>query len=104
MRKLTDSQVIEIFFDVGDAAYFREKYNVDIRTVKAIKLQESHKHITQNMENPGQIVKWGLSPDQVNEIYYSDESFATIAQKYNIHVETVRNIKRGNTRTFEEWF
>jgi predicted DNA-binding protein YlxM (UPF0122 family) len=56
------------------------------------------------MENPGQIVKWGLSPDQVNEIYYSDESFATIAQKYNIHVETVRNIKRGNTRTFEEWF
>jgi hypothetical protein len=104
MRKLTDEQVKQIFHDSGDTMYFKKKYKVDIRTVKSIKTKEAHKHITKHLENPGQIAKYGLTPEQVDAIFYSEEPYAKLAKTYKIHEETVRNIKNSKTRAFEEWF
>ena len=104
MKKLTDDVVQQVFFDSGDTKYFNKKYNVDIRTVKAIKAQESYKHITERLENPGQIAKYGLTPEQVDAIFYSEEPYVKLAKTYKIHEETVRNIKNSKTRAFEEWF
>ena len=104
MKKLSNKQVKNIFYEEGDSDYFKEKYDIDIRAVKNIKMQLTYQNITLKLENPGQIVKYGLSPLDVDYIYDSEESYVNLSEKYGIHLETVRNIKKGITRSYEEWF
>lgn len=104
MKKLNNDQIVGIFYDVGSLTYFKNTYDVDIRTVKNIKAQRSHKHITLKLKDPGQIIKYGLSPDDVEYIYISNLPYTELATKFKVHVETIRNIKKGRTRAYEEWF
>lgn len=104
MKKISNEQVIEIFHASGDTKFFKEKYNIGIRAVKNIKMQVTYKDVTENLENPGQIVKYGLSPNDVEYIYDSDKSYKDLSVQFGINLETVRNIKKSITRAYEEWF
>ena len=104
-RNKMDKEVIKrIFYDTGDAAYFRETFNVSMRTVKNIKEASTYKTITSKLEKAGQIIKYKLSPVDVEIIYSSDKTLDELAHIYNIHKETVRNIKTGRTRKFDAWY
>ena len=67
-------------------------------------MQFTYQDITLNLKDPGQIIKYGLSPVEVDDIFDSDRPYAELSEKYNIHLETVRNIKKSITRAYEEWF
>lgn len=95
--------VKDIFYDTGNYAYFWEKYKVSAREVRSIKSKRTYKKITSTLGIPGQIKRYGLTQDMVDEIYESTGTNKEIAEKFNIHYNTVRNIKSAQSRAFNIW-
>jgi len=93
----------EIFYDTGDYKYFWEKYRARPDVVKGIKNKKSFKSITSKLGIPGQIKRFGMTRETVEEVFNSKGTSKEIAQKFGIHYNTVRNIKRKHSRAWDMW-
>ena len=93
----------KIFYDTGDYSYFWEKYRATCGVVKGIKSKRSFKSITSKLGTPGQVKRYGLTQDMVEEVFNAIGTNSEIAKKYNIHYNTVRNIKSKYSRAFNLW-
>jgi hypothetical protein len=93
----------KIFYDTGDYDYFWKTYNATERVVQGIKNKKSFKRITLNLGKPGQVKRYGMTRDMVDEVYNASGTNKYIAAKFNIHYNTVRNIKGKNSRAFNMW-
>ncbi len=99
---LSDDSVRCIFFDEGDAKYFRKKYKVGIAVVRNIKDRKTYKAITKRLTHPGQIKLYRLGPSEIFAIKNSQKTNDELAKTYGVHRETVRNIKNGITRAITD--
>jgi hypothetical protein len=97
---LNDQQICEIYLEENSYDYFKEKYGVTWRAVKGIKTKKSYKKVTENLGAAGHVKKYKLSNQDANDIFESPLSLPELAKKYQVHLETIRNIKKGITRKF----
>lgn len=93
----------EIFYDTGSYDYFWEKYRASERVVQGIKNKKYLKSITSKLGTPGQVKRYGLTRDMVEEVFSAKGTNAEIAARFGIHYNTVRNIKGKNSRAFNMW-
>lgn len=93
----------KIFYDTGDYAYFWEKYRATERVVKSIKDKKSFKSITSTLGVPGQVKRYGMTRTMIEEVFNAAGTNKEIAERYNIHYNTVRNIKGKNSRAWHMW-
>jgi hypothetical protein len=93
----------EVFYDSGDYSYFWEKYKITPIVVKSIKNKKSFKKITSKLGTPGQVKRYGLTRDMIEEIFNEEGTNSEIAEKYGIHYNTVRNIKGKYSRAYDIW-
>jgi hypothetical protein len=93
----------KIFYDTGNYEHFWNTYGATERVVQSIKNKKSFKKITSKLGTPGQVKRYGLTRDMVEEVYNAKGTSSEIAAKYGIHYNTVRNIKGKNSRAFNIW-
>lgn len=93
----------KIFYDTGDYNYFWKEYKATERVVQGIKNKKSFRKITTNLGTPGQVKRYGMTRDEVEEIYNAVGSNRDLAGRFGIHYNTVRNIKGKNSRAFNMW-
>lgn len=93
----------EIFYDTGDYDHFWTKYRATANVVRNIKRKKSYKSITSKLGEPGQVKRYKLTQDMVNEVHEAEGGYAEIAEKYGIHCNTVRNIKGRYSRAYNIW-
>jgi hypothetical protein len=93
----------KIFYDTGDYKYFWEKYRAAERVVQGIKNKKSFKKITKKLGTPGQVKRYGMTRDMIEDIYNAEGTNKEVAEKFGIHYNTVRNIKGKNSRAFNMW-
>ena len=93
----------DIFYDTGGYDYFWEKYKASERVVRSIKGKTSFKKITLHLEKPGQVRRYGLTRSEVDDVYNATGTNAEVAKRFNIHYNTVRNIKGKESRAFDMW-
>lgn len=104
MKKFTKEIVVEVFKITGSALHFKQVYGMDIRTVKNIKARRTYADLTKNLGEPGEIVTYGFTPSDIFDIRDSSLSNKELAKKYNVHPETIHNIRTGKTRFFVNEF
>lgn len=92
----------KIFYDTGDYEYFWNTYRATYNVVRSIKQKKTWKKITSNLGTPGQIKRYNLTNDNVDEIINSTNTLDELATMYGVHRETIRNIRKGVSR-YEMW-
>lgn len=97
-RPIPIDLIKEIYLDTGDYEYFKNRYNATQAVVKSIKSRKSFKRVTQGLGDPGQVKRYGLSYDDVTDIRNSELDIVKLAEKYNVNIETIRNIRNRTTR------
>lgn len=104
LRKPLPIDLIEqIFYDSGSYDYFWEKYKATDGVVRSIKNKKSFKKITSKLGKPGQVRRYGMTRDDVEEIFNAIGTNSEIAERFGIHYNTVRNIKGKNSRAYDMW-
>ena len=93
-----------IYKETGTYMYFHEKYNITPVVVRNIKKRKSHTKYTNNLGFPGEIARYNLTPDNIFEIRESTKTLEELSNVYGVHIETIRNIRKGNTRQFSDGF
>lgn len=93
----------DIFYDTGDYAYFFKKYRASPAVVKSIKSKKSFKRITEKLDVPGQVKRYGMTQQMVDDVYNATGANRDIAARFGIHYNTVRNIKSKYSRAFNMW-
>lgn len=93
----------KIFYDTGDYNHFWNTYRATRNVVLSIKRKKSFKKITSKLGQPGQIKRYGMTQELVEEVYNSKGTYKELAEKYNIHYNTIRNIKSKSSRAFNMW-
>lgn len=96
---LTDEMVKQIYLEQGDYTYFKNKFKVTRRVIESIKLGITYKKVTQNLGTPGEFIRYKLTLGDIEAIKCSQDSCIVLGQKYGVHQETIRNIKKGLTRS-----
>jgi hypothetical protein len=102
-RPIPVDLIEEIFYDTGSYDDFYQKYGATRNVVRNIKKKSSYKRITSKLGEPGQVKRYGLTYDTINEIHEAEGSNTEIAEKYGIHYNTVRNIKGNYSRVYNIW-
>jgi hypothetical protein len=97
---LTDQDIRQIFLEENTYEYFHNKYKISRQTLRSIKTRKVFAKVTADLGAAGHVKKYKLSNDDTNDIYNSPLSLQDLAEKYHIHIETVRNIKNVKTRKF----
>lgn len=92
--------VKEIFLKEETYEYFKEKFMVSRVVVKNIKSGKSYKNETADLGPAGHVKKYKLSNDDIAEILSSDLPTKKLAEKFNVHRQTIVNIKTYKTRKF----
>ncbi len=95
--------ISEIFYDSGDYEYFWNRYRATEGVVRSIKGKKSFKKITTKLGIPGQVSRYGMTRSIVEEVFNAVGTNSEIAKRFNIHYNTVRNIKRKNSRAYDIW-
>ena len=86
----------KIFYESLTPKQYKEKYNVGLARVRRIKERKTYKKYTEKFGVPGEIILFGLTETNRNQIINSIENPDSLAKKFKVHPETVRNIrKRG---------
>jgi len=93
----------KIFYDTGDYTYFWDKYSATERVVKSIKDKKCFKKITSKLGTPGQVKRYGMTRTMIENIFNAKGTNKEIAERFNIHYNTVRNIKGKNSRAWHMW-
>jgi hypothetical protein len=93
----------QIFYDSGDYEYFLTKYRASYIVVKGIKEKKSFKKITTKLGIPGQVKRYGMTRETIEEIFNAVGTNKEIAERYKIHRNTVRNIKSKHSRAWHMW-
>ena len=112
VSKLTNKEVLEIYYAEGMHIDISRHFNISCKTVQRIKHKKGWKHLLNNLQN---IIKhaWDnglikniygeekstskLKEIDIVEIFYSKLNAIDLSIKYNISKEHVRLIKRGGT-------
>lgn len=102
--KLTNEQVIAIFYDPRKQAEIAAEYGVAVTKVSAIKTKACWKHVVGNLDNPG---RWSICGDKnhrakltdgaVRSILLDRRPHAAIAAEHGIGAPHVSAIKSGKT-------
>lgn len=92
--------VKSIYLEENSYNYFKEKYGASMQVVKNIKKRKTYKKITEKIGPAGHVIKNKLTNDDVIYIRQSNEKNTDLAQKFQVHPETIYNIKTGRTRKF----
>lgn len=89
--KISNEDVLQIFNSTETFATLSKKYNVSMSCIGFIKTGRSYSNIT------GKIYKaaYRLNSVQINEILRSKSNNKSLAAKYKVHKDTIRNIKNG---------
>ena len=87
-----------VFYDTGDYEYFWNRYRLTAVAIRSIKKKKSWKKITSGLGTPGQVKRYNLTNDDVENIIASADTLIQLSEKYGVHLETIRNIKKGITR------
>jgi len=90
-----------IYLEEGSPTYFKETYNLGMGAIYNIKERRTYVKITEGLGTPGDVKKYNLTPTDVDKIFMSKESLDKLAKQYNVHKETIRNIKKSKTRVFD---
>lgn len=100
VKKLSESEVIEILNDPGDKYQMSEKYGVKLSTIDDIRLGRTWKYITRKTDHRKRVVhkRTRLTEETVINILFDDCSHKEAAEKYSIKHSTVCGI-RANTLT-----
>ena len=93
----------DIFYDTGDYSYFLEKYKASYKVVKGIKDKKSFKKITSKLGIPGQVKRYGMDRNTIEQVFNATGTNKEIAEKFGVHYNTVRNIKGKNSRAWHMW-
>jgi len=92
--------VKKIYLEEGSYQYFKEQYNVNYAVVRRIKEGKSNKTVTKVLGPPGHVKKHGLTNTDIAEIRQSKLSLDELAEKFEVHKETIRNIISGKSHRF----
>ena len=92
-----------VFYDSGDYDYFWKKYKITPLVIKSIKNKKSFKKITSKLGTAGQVKRYGMDRDTIEKVFNATGSNKEIAEKFDIHYNTVRNIKGKYSRAYEMW-
>ena len=92
--------VVDIFLKEETYDYFKKKYNASRQVVKNIKLRKVYKTETEGLVAAGSVKKYKLTNQDTVDIFRSCESNKNLASRYGVSVETIRNIKNGDSRKF----
>lgn len=93
----------KIFYDTGDYAHFWNTYRATERVVKGIKDKKTFRAITYKLGTPGQVKRYGMDRDTIEEVFNAKGTNKDIAEQFGIHYNTVRNIKGKNSRAWSMW-
>ena len=93
----------KIFYDTGDYTYFWDTYKATERVVKGIKDKKSFKKITSKLGIPGQVKRYGMDRNIIEQVFNATGTNKEIAEKFGVHYNTVRNIKGKNSRAWHMW-
>lgn len=93
-----DDIVEKIFSKEGNYDYFREQFGATRNVVLNIKRRKSFKSITVNLGNPGQVVRYKFTNDDLTDIRESVGSTGQLAEKYNVCDKTIQRIRNGIAR------
>lgn len=94
----------KLFYDTGDFEYFQLTYGASYSVVRNIKNKKSFKKITSHLGIPGQVKRYGLTENEVTEIFLSkDKTIDELSNIYKVHTMTIRNIRKGLTRVSTIW-
>ena len=92
--------VIDIFLKEETYEYFKKTYSASRQVVKNIKLRKAYKALTDGLGIAGSVKKYKLTNQDTVDIFKSKESNKILAVQYGVCVETIRNIKNGDSRKF----
>ena len=93
----------DVFYDSGDYNYFWEKYKITPVMIKSIKNKKSFKKITSKLGIPGQVKRYGMDRDIIEQVFNATGTNKEIAEKFGVHYNTVRNIKGKYSRAYDIW-
>ena len=102
-RPIPVDLIPDIFYDTGDYAHFLKKYGATANVVRNIKRKTSYKKITSGLKSPGQVKRYNLTYDMVNAVHDAAGTYAEIADRFDMHYNTVRNIKGRYSRVYNIW-
>jgi hypothetical protein len=101
VRTLVPTDIVKfIYLKEESYSYFKEKFEVSATVVKNIKLKKSYKSITKDLGVAGSVKKYNLTNEDTVKIFYSQLTLQELSKIYNVHPETIRNIKKGVSRKF----
>lgn len=101
--KLTESQVLEIYYSDKSAKELSNLYNISTTQIYGIKRKKYYYSITKDIkENPGyykgnKITRIPLTIDAVKSIYIEENTYQYFKDKYGASSQVVKNIKSRKT-------
>jgi len=98
VRKLSETEAIEILNDPGSKCDLAERYGVKLSTIDDIRLGRTWKHLPRPMEHRKRIPhkRTRLTEGVVQSVISDSCSHLAAAEKYKVNYSTVRSI-RANT-------
>lgn len=100
-RQIFDSDTVrDIFYFSGTAQEIKEKFGCTARVARNIKFGKTYQDITEKLDGAGEIKIYGLTWDEICDIRASDIQVPSLARRYKVSPETIRNIKANRTRKY----
>lgn len=115
MNKLAPNDIKEIYTSTDSQKNLSKKYSVSICMISKILNGHIHKQHTAKLEKPNRkhyMMEGYLSNEEVKDIYMSNDSVKSLAEKYNVNTVTIYRIQhninytdvtKGLDRTHEKY-
>lgn len=94
-KKLTNTQVLQIYNSTKSVKNIAEEYNVHVNTIYTIKRGNNYKKITQHQFKKVGKGRQKLTDEQILLIFNSPKTLNQISEEFNIIPQTVSRIKKG---------
>ncbi len=100
ISKLTETEVIEIYYDQRPLAEVAKTHNISVMIVSGIRRKKHWKHITKDLPDmPSQRNipkrKSALTNEQMIEVFNSRENTFTLSKRFGVSWPTIDDIKKG---------
>ena len=95
--RLNKQQHREVYLSEESDKILAEKYNICSGTIYNIRREKNYKSWAKEIEATPRKIRSKLNKQQHREIYLSEESHKILAEKYNISLRTIYDIKKKTT-------
>lgn len=89
-----EQEISDLFLDDRSLSDLATCYSLGIAKIAKIKNNELYAEITKNLVKP-ETIYYGLTASNRTSIIQSNKSLKVLANKYGVHLETIRNIKNS---------